>query len=62
LLIDRNNIEAKNTMKDLISEDKNAINRKPSQSFLTDLMQHRLKCTYVSQNSKNKEAKTNSRS
>ncbi len=49
-------------MKDLINEDKNAINRKPSQSFLTDLMQHRLKCTYVSQNSKNKEAKKNSRS
>ncbi len=49
-------------MKDSINEDKNEIKRKLSQSFLTDLMQHRIKCTYVSQNSKNKEAKTNSRS
>ncbi len=47
-------------MKDLINEDKNEIKRKLSQSFLTHLMQHRIKCTYVSQNSKNKEAKINS--
>jgi hypothetical protein len=42
LLIERNNIDAENTMKDLINKDKNEIKRNRGESFLTDLMQHRM--------------------
>ncbi len=30
-------------MKDLINKEKNEIKKNPSQTFLTDLMQHRMK-------------------